>query len=114
MLDKYRERADHVRGRPRNRKERKQLESPQLIQDAYVGRPFTKQQRMRHGTLPVLERNADVTIDTMGAHLYLMSSYRVHAPDDCAPGLKGNCASVFVAQADSQSPELQHISCYQK
>ena len=79
MLDIYRERADQIRGRPRNRKERKQLESPQLMRDAYVGRPFTNQQRMRHGTLPVLEKNADVTIDAMGAHWYRLSTSRVHA-----------------------------------
>ena len=82
MLDTYRERADKIRGRPRNRKERKRLESPQLMRDAYVGRPFTNQQRMRHGTLPVLEKNADVTIDAIGAYWHEMSTCRVHASDN--------------------------------
>ena len=94
MLDLYRERADYIRGRARNRKERKQLESPQLMRDAYIGRPFTNQQRMRNGTLPVLEENADVTIDAMGAGFHKLSTCRVHASDNCAPVLKGKCASV--------------------
>lgn len=66
VLEQYRHWGERVRGVPRNRRERKQLERPVLWRDAYADRPFTNQQRLRSGTLPVLERNPAVTIDDTG------------------------------------------------
>ena len=65
-MEQYREWGMRVKGVPRNRRERKQLERPVLWKDAYADRPFTNQQRLRSGTLPVLERNPSVTIDDIG------------------------------------------------
>ncbi len=58
-----------MKGVPHNRRERKQLENPVLMRDAYEGRAFTKQQRMRSGTLPVLESRPDVTVDETGERI---------------------------------------------
>ena len=66
MLEQYRQWGQKVRGIPRNRSERKKLERPVLWRDAYADRPFTNQQRLRSGTLPVLERNTVLTIDDTG------------------------------------------------
>lgn len=52
----------------RNRKERKRLESPQIMRDAYSDRAFTKQQRMQNAALPVLESNPSISIDDTGQH----------------------------------------------
>ena len=62
----YREWTDRVRSWPRNRKERRAHENWRLMGDAYTDRPVTKQQRMRSGTLPVLESRPEVTIDDTG------------------------------------------------
>ena len=72
-MEQYREWGTRVRGGPQNRRERKQLERPVLWQDAYADRPFTNQQRLRNGTLPVLERNPAVTIDDTGEPAQLKS-----------------------------------------
>ncbi len=66
MLEQYRQWGQKVRGVPRNRRERKQLERPVLWRDAYADRPFTNQQRLRSGALPVVERNPALTIDDTG------------------------------------------------
>ncbi len=76
MLEQYRQWGQKVRGVPRNRSERKQLERPVLWRDTYADRPFTNQQRLRSGTLPVLERNPALTIDDTGQFIApVMSSW---------------------------------------
>ena len=74
MLEHYRQWGQKVRGVPRNRRERKQLERPVLWRDAYADRPFTNQQRLRSGMLPFLERNPALTIDDIGQSVIPITS----------------------------------------
>ena len=55
------------------------MERPVLWKDAYADRPFTNQQRLRSGTVPVLERNPAVTIDDTGKPASAYASWLEHS-----------------------------------
>jgi hypothetical protein len=59
--------ADEVQ--KRMRKPNKDEQMALLVKDAYEGRPFDLQQRLRAGSVPVLESSPDISLDEVGGTL---------------------------------------------